>query len=72
MGATGSLEGRVALVTGARRGIGAAIARRLAAEAARSREHRSEHAYSLEEYGLTRREIRDALAPLFERFGWSE
>lgn len=46
------------------------FAARLAEEARRSRAHRSEHVYTLEEYGITRAEIRERLAPLFERFGW--
>ncbi|MDX1649403.1 MAG: sulfotransferase [Myxococcota bacterium] len=47
-----------------------AFAERLAEEEKRSRAHRSEHVYSLEEYGIPRAEIRSRLAPLFERFGW--
>lgn len=47
-----------------------AFARSLEAEERRSREHRSEHVYSLEEYGIPRAEIRARLAPLFDRFGW--
>lgn len=47
-----------------------AFAERLAEEEKRSRSHRSEHVYSLEEYGIPRAEIRARLAPLFERFGW--
>jgi hypothetical protein len=35
-----------------------------------SREYRADHLYSLEEYGLTRGEIREKLAPLFARFDW--
>jgi hypothetical protein len=42
----------------------------LAEEETRSREYRAEHLYSLEEYGLSRAEIRERLEPLFERFGW--
>jgi hypothetical protein len=48
-----------------------ALREALAAEEKRSREHRSEHVYSLAEYGLQREQIRAALAPLFERFGWA-
>jgi hypothetical protein len=47
-----------------------ALARRLAEAERAAKAHRTEHRYSLEEYGLTRAEIRAALAPLFERFGW--
>ncbi|MCA9511888.1 MAG: sulfotransferase [Myxococcota bacterium] len=39
-------------------------------EESRSRKHRREHVYSLDEFGLTRAEIRDALPEAFERFGW--
>lgn len=46
------------------------FAERLASEERRSREHRSEHVYSLEEYGIPRAEIRERLGPLFDRFGW--
>jgi hypothetical protein len=38
----------------------------------RSKEHRAEHVYSLEEFGLTREEIRAALPEAFARFGWEE
>jgi len=38
----------------------------------RSRQHRREHVYNLEEFGLTRAEIRKALPEAFERFGWDE
>ncbi len=48
------------------------LGRRLADEEKRAQEYRAEHVYSLEEYGLTRAEIRSELAPLFERFGWGE
>jgi hypothetical protein len=47
-----------------------AFAEQLAEEERHSRAHRSEHVYSLEEYGIARAEIRERLAPLFERFGW--
>ena len=47
-----------------------ALREALEAEEARAREHRSEHVYSLDEYGLTRDRIRTELEPLFERFGW--
>ncbi len=39
-------------------------------EQARAREHVTRHRYSLEEFGLREGEIRERLAPLFERFGW--
>jgi hypothetical protein len=42
----------------------------LADEERRSRSHRAEHVYTLEEYGLDPAEIRRRLAVLFERFGW--
>jgi hypothetical protein len=44
----------------------------LVKEEQRSKEYRAEHLYSLKEFGLTREEIRARLAPLFERFGWTE
>ncbi len=44
----------------------------LAAEAGRERGHVSGHEYSLEEFGLEADEIRERLAPLFERFGWDD
>jgi hypothetical protein len=47
-----------------------AFAGELAAEERRSKKHRREHVYSLEEFGLTRAEIRAALPEAFERFGW--
>jgi hypothetical protein len=42
----------------------------LEAEEARSRAHRTEHVYSLGEFGLEPGEIRARLADLFERYGW--
>lgn len=42
----------------------------LAEEEQRHAEHRPEHRYSLEEFGITRQEIRRELGALFERFGW--
>jgi len=51
------LEGRVALVTGSSRGIGAAIARRLAADGAKVVLHASRSAETVEEVAKT---IRDA------------
>jgi len=47
-----------------------AFADELRAEEGRSRKHRREHVYNLEEFGLTRSEIRAALPEAFERFGW--
>ena len=44
----------------------------LAAESGRERGHVSGHSYSLEEFGLEADEIRERLAPLFERFGWDD
>lgn len=44
----------------------------LDAEAARTRRHETEHRYSLAEFGLEDRAIRQRLAPLFERFQWDE
>ena len=44
----------------------------LAREEDRSREYRAEHLYSLEEYGLSSREIRAQLSTLFERYDWKE
>jgi hypothetical protein len=46
------------------------FAAELRAEERRSRKHRGEHIYSLEEFGLTRAEIRSALPEAFGRFGW--
>jgi hypothetical protein len=34
------------------------------------KEHRADHIYSLDEFGITHEEIQTDLAPLFERFGW--
>ena len=42
----------------------------LAAEEAKARSHETTHRYSLEEFGLAEGEIRQRLAPLFDRFGW--
>lgn len=42
----------------------------LDAESARNKRHETEHRYSLAEFGLDDREIRQRLAPLFEKFGW--
>ena len=39
-------------------------------EQERARDHRTEHRYSLAEFGMEDAEIRRALAPLFERFQW--
>jgi len=39
-------------------------------EQGRARAHETTHAYSLEEFGLDARQIREQLGPLFERFGW--
>lgn len=44
----------------------------LDAESARNKRHETEHRYSLAEFGLDDREIRQRLAPLFEKFGWDE
>ncbi len=44
----------------------------LAEEEKRSRSHRAEHVYTLEEFGLAGAEIRTELADLFERFGWTD
>jgi len=44
----------------------------LDAEEQRSRSHRTEHVYSLGEFGLERDEIRARLADLFERYGWDQ
>ena len=49
-----------------------AFADELQNEEKRSRQHRREHVYNLEEFGLTRAEIRKALPEAFERFGWDE
>src|SRR5262245_19983952 len=37
---------------------------------AKAGRHQTQHGYSLEEFALDEAEIRGALAPLFERFGW--
>ncbi len=42
----------------------------LASEAKREREHKTSHAYSLEEFGLEGDVIREKLGDLFERFQW--
>ncbi len=41
-------------------------------EQTRSRDHRADHVYGLEEFGLERNRIRSQLADLFERFGWGD
>ncbi len=38
----------------------------------RAREHKSDHRYSLEEFGLEADAIRSELAELFDRFGWDD
>ncbi len=48
------------------------LAQALTEEELRSRSHRAEHVYTLEEFGLEREEIRRELAVLFERFGWDD
>lgn len=50
--------------------MGAAFHRRLSDATSRSRGYRSEHDYSLEEFGLTRAWIRDRLGDLFDEFGF--
>ena len=52
--------------------VSPAFGKTLAEEEALTRDHRAEHVYRLEEFGLTRAEIRVGLADLFERFGWEE
>jgi hypothetical protein len=42
----------------------------LDAEEQHSKEHRADHIYSLDEFGITHEEIQRELAPLFDRFGW--
>lgn len=42
----------------------------LAREDEKARAHATEHRYSLTEFGLNEQEIRERLAPLFERFNW--
>jgi len=44
----------------------------LEAEERRARSHRTEHVYSLGEFGIEREEIRRRLAELFERHRWDE
>ena len=46
------------------------LAAALAEEERRQRGRESQHRYSLAEFGLAPVEIRDALADLFQRFGW--
>jgi hypothetical protein len=46
------------------------LARALEREETRSRDHRADHIYSLDEFGLTRVQIRERLKPLFDRYGW--
>ena len=48
----------------------AAYRETLMEEGKRARQYRSEHAYSLEEFGLESDEIRTRLADLFERYQW--
>lgn len=50
--------------------LGPELESALAEEEQRHAEHRPDHRYSLEEFGITREEIRRELGPLFERFGW--
>ena len=49
-----------------------AYAATLEAEEQRARAHRTEHVYSLGEFGIEREEIRRRLADLFERYRWDE
>jgi hypothetical protein len=51
-------------------GMSAQMGAFLAAEEAGARAHETAHRYSLAEFGLEEDEIRQRLAPLFERFGW--
>jgi len=51
-------------------GMSAQMSAFLAAEDAGARAHETAHRYSLAEFGLEPDEIRQRLAPLFERFGW--
>jgi hypothetical protein len=44
----------------------------LLGEGKRAREHKSDHRYSLEEFGLEADAIRSELSELFDRFGWDE
>jgi hypothetical protein len=50
--------------------VSPAYAATLDAEECRSRSHRTEHVYSLDEFGLERSEIKARLAELFDRYGW--
>jgi hypothetical protein len=50
--------------------VSALYAATLVAEEARSRAHRTEHVYSLGEFGLERGEIKARLGDLFERYRW--
>jgi hypothetical protein len=50
----------------------AELERALALQERRSGARESRHAYSLEEFGLRRDEIRAALADLYETFGWEK
>jgi len=49
-----------------------AYAATLEAEERRASSHRTEHVYSLGEFGIERDEIRSRLADLFERYRWDE
>ena len=44
--------------------------KKLDGEGSRAREHRSDHAYSLEKFGLEADAIRTRLGALFDRYGW--
>ncbi len=52
--------------------VSRAYAATLVAEEARSRAHRTEHVYSLGEFGLERGEIKARLPELFERYRWEQ
>lgn len=52
--------------------IGESSERAMKAAAAHARAYKPAHDYSLAEFGLSPHEIREKLAPLFERFGWPE
>lgn len=52
--------------------VSPAMAAVLDAAQERARTHRSEHRYSLEEFGLRADEIRAELSDLFDRFGWDD